>query len=93
MKKKVSIFKNDPYGIKSKMFNKKLDMHIREGIKVNTNILRRLLLLSHNIGHPETEKERDLLKKVIQTYDETILKLEENLTYARMWTMEGGSEK
>lgn len=83
MKKRISLFKNDPYGIKYKIFSWRLDRYIKSEIKVYTKCLRGLLLISLKMGIPTTKEEADVLRKVINSYDDTIEKLERLLTYKR----------
>lgn len=83
--KKISIIKNDPYRIKRWIFRYRLERHIRKRIKVYTKLLRNWLLLSCEIGYPDTEEKKGLLKKVIPEYDDTVLKLEEHMNYKRSY--------
>lgn len=92
MKKVVSLFKNDPYGIKYKLFKWKLERHIKEGIKVHTKSLAALLNIANKIGIPRTDEDTELMRKVIKTYDDIVLQLEKNLKYARMCISEENTE-
>lgn len=84
MKRQKSLFKNDPYGIKYKLFKWKLERHIKKGIKVYTKNLAVLLDIANKIGIPRTDDDTGLIRKVIKTYDDIVIQLEENLKYARM---------
>lgn len=88
MKKRISLFKNDPYGIKYKLFSWRLDRHIKSEIKVYTRCLRGLLLISLKMGIPVTKEEADLLREVINSYDDIVKKLEGLLKYKRPYIEE-----
>ena len=87
MRKKVKLrmFKNDPFGIKWKIFGIRLKHWMKTGIKVRTKALAAYLNIVNDIGIPRDDEEKEFLKKVVGSYDETIQKLEENLRYSRMY--------
>ena len=87
-KTKLRLFKNDPFGIKEKIFRIRLEHHLKISVKVMTKALAGYLNIVNEIGIPRSDREKDLLRKVISGYDDTIQKLEDNLRYARMYISE-----
>lgn len=89
-RRKLRLFKNDPFGIKEKYFFYKVKKHIKKGFKIYTKSLKVYLNIVNEIGIPREEKEKEMLRKTVKSYDETISKLEENLKYARIYIEESG---
>lgn len=84
----IRLFKNDPFGIKYKMFDVMMHYYFKRVIKNRTKALALYLETANLIGFPTSDKEKEVLKDVINRYDETIQKLEEDLRYARMYIEE-----
>lgn len=87
-RRKLRLFKNDPFGIKEKYFGFRIEHCLRKGVEIRTRALRVYLNIANDICHPRDEEEREILKKVIKRFDETIAELEENLKYARLYIEE-----
>lgn len=85
---KMKMFKNDPFGIKYKIFRFKLKHALKASVKLRTKALAIYLNLVNDIGIPRDDEEGELLKKIVSRYDETIQELEQNLRYARSYIKE-----
>lgn len=89
-KVKISIFKNDPLGIKHEVFMFRLKRLIRKKTKLKIKRIAICLKAVNDINVPKNESEQSLLKKVLDDYDETLMEIEnETLYYARMLFVEG----
>ena len=84
----MKMFKNDPFGIKYKIFRFKLKYALKASVKLRTKALAIYLNLVNDIGIPRDDEEGELLKKLVSRYDETIQELEQNLRYARSYIKE-----
>ena len=84
-RRKLRLLKNDPFGLKELYFKWMIRRCLEKGIDVHTKALKSYLNIVNSIGTPRTKQETELLKKVIKIYDETIMYLEENLKYARLY--------
>ncbi len=86
--RKLRIFKNDPFGIKEKYFKWRLERCIRKVSEIRTKALRVYLNIVNDICIPRNYEEKEILKKVIKRYDETITELEKSMKYARLYIKE-----
>ena len=93
MKRKIRLFKNDPFGIKEIFFRLQLDKCMKERVKVRTNALKFYLNTINKIGVPRNDKEMLMLKTLLRNYDERISEFEEDLRYARMYIQEEKENK
>lgn len=91
--RKLRLFKNDPFGMKEKYFGFRLKHCLRKGVEIRTRALRVYLNIVNDICIPRDDEEKEILKKVIKRFDETIVELEENLKYARMYIQEESEGK
>lgn len=87
-RRKIRLFKNDPFGIKYKMFDVAMNYYFKRIVKNRTKALALYLETANMIGHPADDKEKEVLKDVINRYDNTIQKLEEDMKYPRMYIEE-----
>lgn len=87
-RRKLRLFKNDQFGLKEIYFKFRLERHIKKGVKIHTKALRTYLNIANKISIPRDEKETEILRKVIKSYDETIIELEKNLEYSRLYIQE-----
>ena len=85
MKKKFSLFKNDPFGIKQMIFDKKIHWLRIRSIKLYLSCMKNYQLILYKIGIPKTEQEIKIVKKILNDYDECLNKLEKNLKYTRLY--------
>lgn len=92
-RRKLRLFKNDPFGIKEKYFGYRLNHCIRKGVGIRTRALRIYLNIVNNICIPRDEEEKEILKKVVKRFDETIAELEKNMGYARLYIQEESEGK
>lgn len=76
-KKKLHMFKNDPFDIKYKIFNIRMKLLIKKNIKLRTKQLAYLLELIDIIGYPNDNEEVELLRWVIEKYDKSIKDIEQ----------------
>lgn len=82
------MFKNDPFGIKEKYFGFRLEHCIRKGVQIQTKALRVYLNIVNDICIPRDDEEKEILRKVVKGFDETITELEKNMQYARLYIQE-----
>lgn len=78
-KKKSSLFKNDPFGIKYKMFMRRLTYNIKKRNHLSARKLECLLNLSMCIGMPESEEEITKLKWIYDKYKSLISEVENDM--------------
>ena len=78
-----SIFKNDKFNIKFKIFDLKMNHLIKSEFKLRTKALYKMLKYINKIGIPANEDDYKSLKLAINFYDENIKELESNLHIAR----------
>lgn len=90
-RRKIRLFKNDPFGIKYKMFDVVMHYYFKKIVKNRTKALALYLDTVNIIGIPKDDKEKEVLKDVINRYDNTIQKLEEDMKYPRMYIEEESS--
>lgn len=86
--KRRSLFKNDPFGIKGKYFFWRLERHIRKNTEVRTKAIKVYVNIINKIGIPENDEAKELLRKVVKSYDDAIAELETSVKYARMYIQE-----
>lgn len=84
-KRKLRLFKNDPFGIKEKYFKFRVEKAIKDGTKIRTKALRVYLNIVNDICIPRDDEEKEILRKVVKRYDETIAELEKSMKYARLY--------
>lgn len=84
----IRLFKNDPFGIKYKIFNIEMDYYFKKLVKNRTKALALYLETVNLIGTPRDDTEKEMLRDVINRYDETIQELEKYLRYSRMYVEE-----
>lgn len=89
--KRRSLFKNDPFGIKGKYFFWRLERHIRKNTEVRTKSIRVCVNIINRIGIPRNDEAKELLCKVVKSYDDAIAELEQSVKYARMYIREDGN--
>lgn len=87
-RRKLRLFKNGPFDIKEKYFRFRLERSIRKGVQIRTRALRVYLNIVNDICIPRDDKEKEILKKVVKRFDETIAELEKNMQYARLYIQE-----
>lgn len=78
-KKKLHFFKNDPFDIKYKIFNKQIKSAINESIKLRCEALAICLKAIIAIGYPTDIEEFEMLEDFVQRYDKHIQELEEKV--------------
>lgn len=88
--KRRSLFKNDPFGIKGKYFFWRLNKHIRKNTEVRTKAIQVCVNIVNDIGIPRNDEAKELLRKVVKSYDDAIAELEQSVKYARMYIREDG---
>lgn len=93
VRRKLKLFKNDPFGIKEKYFGFRLEHYLRKGVEIRIKALRVYLNIVNDICIPRDDEEKEILRKAIKRFDETISELEENLKYARMYIQEESEGK
>lgn len=69
--------------IKDKLFKMKIRCCIKASVKLHTKALARYLNIIIDFGIPRNDEEKEFLREVIESYDETVQKLEKYLKYAR----------
>lgn len=87
-KKKLRLFKNDPFGIKYKLFCIRTDWLMKKGIRVRTKSIATYLYVINAIGIPKDDEQTELLKKAVNGYDKMVQEIENILRYARMYIEE-----
>lgn len=87
-RRKLRLFKNDPFGIKEKYFRWRLKVCIRKEIEIRTKGLKLFLTIATEIGIPRNEEEKEMLIKSVKRYDESIAEFEETMKYARLYIEE-----
>ena len=87
-----SPFRNDPFGLKWKWFSFRLDRHINDTVKFRLKAMRTMHRIANRIGVPRDEEEVALLRKVVTSYDEQVMKLEEIMSHYRDYVVEGAEE-
>ena len=87
-KRKLRLFKNDPFGLKERYFKWRLKNCIRKGIEIRTNGLKLFLTVATEIGIPRSEEEKEMLRKSVKRYDESIAEFEKTMKYARLYIEE-----
>lgn len=87
----IRLFKNDPFGIKYKIFNIKMDYYFKKIVKNRAKALVLYLETVNLIGIPRDDTEKEMLKDIINRYDETIQELEKYLRYSRMYVEENNN--
>lgn len=87
-KKKLRLFKNDPFGIKYKIFCMRLEWLMKKGIRVRTKSIATYLYVINTICIPEDDEQTELLKKAVNGYDKMVQEIESTLKYARMYIKE-----
>ena len=93
-KKKLHMFKNDPFDIKYRIFNIRMKLLIKKSIKLRTKQLSHLLELIDIIGHPTDNEELELLKSVTKKYDQSIKDIEQkHVARAREYIIDNNIEK
>ena len=88
-KRKLRMFKNDPFGIKYKFFCIRLEWLMKKGIRVRTKSIATYLYVINAIGIPENEEDTEVLKKAINGYDKMVQEVEQTLRYARTYIKDG----
>lgn len=88
-KKKLRMFKNDPFGLKWKLFCIRLKWLMKKRIKVRSKSIATYLYVINAIGTPRDESQTDILKRAVDGYDKTIQEIEHSLRYARMYVKDG----
>lgn len=88
-KKKLRLFKNDPFGIKYKLFCIRTDWLMKKGIRVRTKSIATYLYVIDAICIPKNEEQTELLKKAVNRYDKMVQEIENTLRYARMYIKDG----
>lgn len=88
-KKKLRFFKNDPLGIKYKLFCIRLEWLMKKGIRVRTKSIATYLYVINTICIPKDDEQTELLRKAINGYDKMIQEIEASLKYARMYVKDG----
>lgn len=84
-RRKLKMFKNDPFGIKYEIFCIRLNYCLKKEIGLRIQALALYLNAINTIGIPRDDEEKILLKEAVRKYDETVNELEEHLRYARMY--------
>ena len=92
-RKKLRLFKNDPFGIKEKYFKWKLEQSIRKGIDIRTKALRVYLYIINDICVPRDKEEQEILKKAISEYDRVIAELEKSIKNERIFAQDESEVK
>lgn len=88
MRKKVKLrlCKNDPFGVKHKIFMLRLERHLKAWININTKAIAVCLNAINVIGIPRDQEEKNVLEKAVTEYDKAISDIEETfLKHARMY--------
>lgn len=93
LRRKLRLFKNDPFGIKEKYFGFRVEHCLRKSVEIRTRALRVYLNIVNDICIPRDDEEKEILRKAVKRFDETIEELEENLKYARMYIQEESEDK
>ena len=91
-RRKLRLFKNDPFSIKEKYFRFRLEHSMRKGVQIRTKALMVYLNIVNDICIPIDEEEKEILRKVVKRFDETIAELEKNMQYARLYIQEGSED-
>lgn len=79
MTRNRSLFKNDSFGIKYKMFMRRLTHNIKKRNHMQARILECLLNLSMGIGIPESEEEIAKLEWIYDKYKSLISEVENDM--------------
>lgn len=78
-KKKRSLFKNDPFGIKYKMFMWRFTNNIKKRNHLSARKLECLLNLSMCVGIPKSEEETAKLEWIYDKYKSLISEVENDM--------------
>lgn len=85
LKRKLRLFKNDPFGVKAWYFDWLLHRSLRRRNKLYTQCLRICLDVIHEIGIPRNDEEAACLKKAVERYEEINAELNDSLRYAKLY--------
>lgn len=86
MKMKKIHFKNDPFNIKFKIFNWKMNFLFKKINRNSSKQLNRILNLVDSVNYPSNDEELEVLKFAVDKFDNLIQKLEkDNLSHARIY--------
>ena len=83
--KKLHFFKNDPFDIKYKIFNLKMNYYLKRSFKIKLKILIETYNIVRLIKYPKNESEAESLLYAINKFDENIKKLQEVFEAPRMY--------
>lgn len=85
-KAKMRLFKNDPFGIKFKIFDMRLRKCLKEEVVFRGKAIATYLNIVNIIGIPRDDEEKEVLRKAVEEYDKMIQEIDNTtLRYARLY--------